>query len=48
MATADQIKSLLKVHNDTDNEKFKTIVLQITAYEAKRNHKPLTYEMNEK
>ena len=38
MATADQIKSLIKAHNDNDNEKFRTVVLQIAAYEAKLNH----------
>lgn len=32
MATADQIKSLIKVHLNQDNEKFKTTVLQIAAY----------------
>ena len=38
MATADHIKSLVKAHLDGNNEKFKTIVLQIAAYEAKQNH----------
>jgi len=45
MATADQIKSLIKAHNDNDNEKFKTVVLQIAAYEAKRNHETLAREL---
>jgi len=45
MATADQIKSLIKAHNDNDNEKFKTIVLQIAAYEAKLNHETLAREL---
>ncbi len=45
MATADQIKCLIKAHNDNDNEKFKTVVLQIAAYEAKRNHETLAREL---
>lgn len=38
MATADQIKSLVKAHLDGNDEKFKITVLQIAAYEAKHNH----------
>jgi hypothetical protein len=45
VATADQIKSLIKAHNDNDNEKFKTVVLQIAAYEAKLNHETLAREL---
>lgn len=45
MATADQIKSLIKAHTDNDNEKFKTVVLQIAAYEAKLNHETLAREL---
>lgn len=44
MATADQIKSLIKAHNDNDNDKFRTVVLQIAAYEAKLNHETLARE----
>lgn len=44
MATADQIKSLIKAHIDSDDEKFKTVVLQIAAYEAKHNHENLARE----
>jgi len=43
MATANQIKCLIKVYND--NEKFKTVVLQIAAYEAKRNHITLARDL---
>ena len=35
MATADQIKSLVKAYVDRNDEKFKTVVLQIAAHEAK-------------
>lgn len=45
MATADQIKSLIKAHIDGDNDKFKTIVLQIAAYEAKHNHENIAREL---
>lgn len=45
MATADQIKGLIKAHLDQDNEKFKTTVLQIAAYEAKRGHTKLARDI---
>jgi len=45
MATADQIKSLIRAHFDRDDEKFKTIVLQIAAYEAKHGHTNLAREL---
>lgn len=45
MATADQIKSLIKAHVDGDNEKFKTVVLQIAAYEAKHNHETIARDL---
>ena len=34
MATAEQIKSLVKAYADCNDEKFKTVVLQIAAHEA--------------
>ena len=33
MATADQIRSLVKAYNTHNDEKFKTVVLQIAAHE---------------
>lgn len=45
MATADQIKGLIKAHLDQDNERFKTTVLQIAAYEAKRGHTKLARDI---
>lgn len=45
MATADQIKSLIKAHLDLDNDKFKTIVLQIAASEAKQGHAQLARDL---
>jgi len=45
VATANQIKSLIKAHNDNDSERFKTVVLQIAAYEAKHNHQTFAREL---
>lgn len=45
MATADQIKGLIKAHIDQDSDKFKTVVLQIAAYEAKLGHSKLAREL---
>lgn len=45
MATADQIKNLIKAHIDHDDEKFKTVVLQIAAYEAKHGHETYAREL---
>ncbi|MGD9678321.1 MAG: AAA family ATPase [Vulcanibacillus sp.] len=38
MATIEQVKALLRSHFENDNEKFKTISLQIAAHEAKMGH----------
>jgi SpoVK/Ycf46/Vps4 family AAA+-type ATPase len=38
MANADQIVSLIKSHFEHDDERFKTIALQISALEAKAGH----------
>lgn len=45
MATADQIKSLIKAHSDQDNERFKTTALQISAYEARLGHVQLARDI---
>lgn len=45
MATADQIKSLVKAHLDGNNDKFRTTVLQIAAYEARQNHTKFAREL---
>lgn len=47
MATAEQIKSLIKAHIDSDNDKFKTVVLQIAAYEAKHGHDTFARELKQ-
>jgi SpoVK/Ycf46/Vps4 family AAA+-type ATPase len=38
MATADQLKMLIKAHYDNNNDRFTTISLQIAAYEADKGH----------
>ncbi|MCR4322128.1 MAG: ATP-binding protein [Candidatus Brocadiaceae bacterium] len=38
MATADQIKTLIKSHFENDPDRFMTIALQIAAHEAKHGH----------
>lgn len=45
MATAEHLKSLIKAHFEHDDEKFKTIVLQIAAYEARHNHETIAREL---
>lgn len=45
MATANQIKNLVKAYVEHDNEKFKTVVLQIAAHEAKLGHENLAREL---
>lgn len=47
MATAEQIKSLIKAHIDSDNDKFKTVVLQIAAYEVKHGHDTFARELKQ-
>lgn len=47
MATAEHIKNLVKAHIGLDNEKFKTVVLQIAAYEAKNNHETFARELKQ-
>ena len=45
MATADQIKSLVKYHVERDDEKFKTVSLQIAAHEARIGHDAFAREI---
>ncbi len=41
MATAEQIKSLLRSHFDSDSERFLSIALQVAAHEARQGHMAL-------
>ena len=45
MATADQVKALVKAHFEHEDEKFKTTVLQIAAYEATHGHETYAREL---
>lgn len=45
MATAEQMKSLVKAYADCNDEKFKTVVLQIAAHEARLGHDNLAHEL---
>lgn len=45
MATAEQIKSLLRSHFDNDSERFLTISLQMAAHEARQGHSALAEEI---
>lgn len=47
MATAEQIKTLLKSHFDNNSERFNTIALQIAANEARIGHSSLALEIKE-
>jgi SpoVK/Ycf46/Vps4 family AAA+-type ATPase len=45
MATATQIKELLKTHGDGNEERFYAIALQVAAAEVKKGHKRLAEEI---
>jgi len=47
MATAEHVKNLIKAHIDHDNERVKTVVLQIAAYEAKHGHDAFARELKQ-
>jgi SpoVK/Ycf46/Vps4 family AAA+-type ATPase len=45
VATAEQLKALLKSHVAGDDERFRTIALQIAAHNAKKGNKQLALEL---
>ena len=47
MATADQIKSLIRSHQSDDPERFYSIALQVAAHEAKQGHTSLAHDIRE-
>lgn len=47
MATANQIKALLKSHVTGDDEKFITIAMQVAAHEARQGHNKLANELKQ-
>ena len=47
MATAEHIKNLIRAYYLRDDNKFKTVVLQIAAYEAKLGHEAFARELKQ-
>lgn len=47
MASGDQVKALIKAHYDKDDSRFKTVVLQIAASEARAGHAALARELKD-
>lgn len=47
MATAEQLKALLKSHSDHDDQRFYSIALQVAAREARQGHNKLASEIKE-
>lgn len=47
MATAEQIKSLIRSHLSDDSEHFYSIALQVAAHEAKQGHSALANDIRE-
>ena len=47
MATAEQLKSLIKSHFSNEPERFYSIALQLAAYEAKKGHPALAHSIRE-
>lgn len=47
MATAEQLKSLIRSHLDTEPERFFTVALQVAAHEAGRGHGELAREIRD-
>lgn len=45
MATAEQIKSLIRSYVDKNPERFNTLALQLAAHEARQGHKSLALEI---
>lgn len=45
MASADQIKALLKSHLEGDDQRFYSVAMQVAAHEAKRGHGKLAEEL---
>ena len=47
MATAEQIKSLIRSHLSEDDERFYTLALQVAAHEAHQGHGTLAHDIRE-
>jgi SpoVK/Ycf46/Vps4 family AAA+-type ATPase len=47
MATAEQLKSLIRSHLSDDRERFYTLALQVAAHEAQQGHGALAHDIRE-
>ena len=47
MATAEQIKSLIRSYLSDDEERFYTIALQVAAHEAQQGHGALAHDIRD-
>ena len=47
MASADQIKALLKSHLEHDDQRFFSVAMQVAAHEAKLGHGQLAIELRD-
>jgi SpoVK/Ycf46/Vps4 family AAA+-type ATPase len=47
MATADQLKALIRSHLSDDEERFYTLALQVAAHEAQQGHGALAHDIRE-
>ena len=47
MATAEQIKSLIRSHFSDDLERFRTVALQVAAHEARKGHGALALDLRD-
>ncbi|WP_218188120.1 hypothetical protein [Desulfosarcina cetonica] len=47
MATAEQIKSLIRCHLTNDPERFYSIALQVAAHEARQGHSSLAHDIRD-
>lgn len=47
MASADQLKALLKSHIDRDDRQFYSVAMQVAAYEARHGHGKLAQELRD-
>ncbi|MDX9972560.1 MAG: ATP-binding protein [FCB group bacterium] len=47
MATAEQLKALIRSHLSDDSERFYTTALQVAAYEAQQGHGALAHDIRE-
>lgn len=45
MATADQLKALIKSHFEQDAERFVTLAFQVAAHEARQGHSALARDI---